>query len=167
MKKVISIVFTILTLTILILSIFSYNHTSLFGFRIYKVMTGSMEPTIKISDTILIKKSNNYKKNDIVTYKDSSNEYVTHRIISVNNDSIITKGDANNTEDNPIKEKEIIGKMIFKISMLGFIVYLLNKPIIWILVFIIGILIIFVIPDREGNENSERGKQKKTKKENN
>ncbi len=167
MKKVISIVITILTLVLLLLSIFSYYHTSIFGFRIYKVMTGSMEPNIHISDTILIKKSNNYKKNDIVTYKDSNDEYVTHRIISVNNDSVITKGDANNTEDSPIKEKDIIGKVIFKVSMFGFIVYLLNKPIIWILVFIIGILIIFVIPDGEGNENCGREKKKKDKKENN
>ena len=110
---------------------------------------------------------NNYKANDIVTYKDSSNQYVTHRIVSINDDTVITKGDANNTEDSPIKKKDIIGKMIFKLSMLGFIVYLFNKPIIWILIFIIGILIIFVIPDKEGNENSERGKKKKAKKENN
>jgi len=163
MKKVISIVFTILTLSLLLLSIFSYNHTSIFGFRMYKVMTGSMEPNIHTSDTILIKKSGNYKKGDIVTYKDN-NDYVTHRIVSVNEDNIITKGDANNTEDSPIKEKDIIGKVIFKMTMLSFLVYLLNKPIIWILVFIIGILIIFVIPDKEGNENSGRGKKKKEKK---
>ena len=165
MKKVISIVFTILTLSLLLLSIFSYNHTSIFGFRMYKVMTGSMEPSIHVSDTIMIKESDNYKKGDIVTYKDGD-EYVTHRIVSVNEDNIITKGDANNTEDSPIKEKDIIGKVIFKMTMLGFLVYLLNKPIIWILVFIIGILIIFVIPDKEGNENSGRGKKKKEKENN-
>ena len=165
MKKVISIVFTILTLSLLLLSIFSYNHTSIFGFRMYKVMTGSMEPSIHVSDTILIKENDSYKKGDIVTYKDG-NEYVTHRIVSVNEDNIITKGDANNTEDSPIKEKDIIGKVIFKMTMLGFLVYLLNKPIIWILVFIIGILIIFVIPDKEGNENSGRGKKKKEKENN-
>ena len=166
MKKVIFAIFIILTLAIIILSIFSYSHTSIFGFRMYKVMTGSMEPNIHISDIILIKEIDNYKKNDIVTYKDSSNQYVTHRIVSISDDTVITKGDANNTEDSPIKKKDIIGKMIFKLSMLGFIVYLFNKPIIWILIFIIGILIIFVIPDKEGNENSERGKKKKTKKEN-
>ena len=167
MKKVIYIAFTILTLVIVLLSIFSYTHTSLFGFRVYKVMTGSMEPNIHISDIILVKENDNYKESDIVTYKDSSNEYVTHRIVSVSDDIIVTKGDANNAEDSPIKEKDIIGKVIFKVSMSGFIVYLFNKPIIWILIFIIGILIIFVIPDREGNENSERGKKKKNKKENN
>ena len=165
MKKIISIVFTIITLSLLLLSIFSFNHTSIFGFRMYKVLTGSMEPNIHVSDTILIKESNNYKKGDIVTYKDK-NEYVTHRIVSVNDDNIITKGDANNTEDEPIKKKDIIGKVIFKVSMLSFLVYLLNKPIIWILIFIIGILIIFVIPDKEGNENSEGRKNKKEKKEN-
>ena len=167
MKKVISITFTIFTLVILFISILSFFHSSFFGFRIYKVKTGSMEPSIHALDTILVKKSDSYKKNDIVTYKNSENEYVTHRIISIDDDKIITKGDANNVKDSPINEKNIIGKVILKISTFGFIDYLLNKPTIWILIFIIGILIILVIPDREGNENSETRKKKRFEKKNN
>ena len=37
---------------------------------------------------------------------------ITHRIVSIDGDTIITKGDYNNTEDEPITKNEIIGKEV-------------------------------------------------------
>ena len=106
-----------------------------------------MEPYLKINDLIIIKNSDNYKLNDIITFK-NNNEYVTHRIIYITDDEIITKGDANNTEDKPITKDKIVGKLIYKFHVIGYINYLLSKPFTWILLFIIGLLITYLIPDK-------------------
>ena len=148
MKKIIyTIIFTILFM-FLLLNILSMFNLSLFGYRVYKVGSGSMEPNLKVNDIIVIKSTNDYKINDIITYKNNS-EYVTHRIININNSEIITKGDANNTQDNPITKDLIVGKLIYKFHLIEFINYLLLKPFTWILLFIIGIIIICLIPDKK------------------
>ena len=42
--------------------------------------------------------------------------FITHRIEKINEDSIIAKGDRNNTEDEPIKKDDIIGRVVFIIN---------------------------------------------------
>ena len=104
-----------------------------------------MEPNIKVGETILIKNENKYKKGDIITYK-YKNTYVTHRVVKIDKDSIITKGDANNTVDEAIKKSDVIGKMVTKLRVLSFINYLIGLPYVWILVLIIGIIKIILLP---------------------
>ena len=107
-----------------------------------------MVPYLKINDTIIIKKSDDYQLNDIVTYQ-NDNEYVTHRIISITENEIITKGDANNIEDDPITKDQIVGKLIYKFHIFGYISYLLSKPYTWILLLAIGFAVIYLIPDKK------------------
>ena len=92
-----------------------------FNYYVFKVITGSMEDTISIGDTIVVKKTKNVKVNDIVTYE-KDGIFITHRIVKIDGNSIITKGDANNTEDDPITKNQILGKYIKKAKVLGFIV---------------------------------------------
>lgn len=151
MKKIIYIIVFIILLIALSLNILSLQSTSLFGFRIYKVGSGSMEPYLKINDVIIIKESDDYNLNDVITYQ-SDNEYVTHRIIYINDFEIITKGDANNTQDDPITKDQIVGKLIYKFHILGFISYLLSKPFTWLLLLVIGFVITYLIPDKKKNQ---------------
>ena len=112
MKRIFKIVFDLLFFTsIVLLSI--YFILRLLGIaEIYKVKTGSMEDRIHTGDYILIVKKNNYQIGDIVTYQ-KEGYYVTHRIIKKNRNKVITKGDANNIEDEEIKESDIVGKVIY------------------------------------------------------
>ena len=96
-KVIISSILIFVVSIILLLNIFSALRLSFFGYRLFQVQTGSMEPKIKINDLIIIKEKRNYKKNDIVTYKDENNNYVTHRIVKITKKEVIAKGDANNT----------------------------------------------------------------------
>lgn len=148
MKKILYIVIFTILLIALAINIFSLSETSLFGIRIYKIGSGSMEPYLKVNDVILIKESDDYKTQDIVTYR-NENEYITHRIVSINSKEIITKGDANNTYDDPITKDKIVGKLIYKFHIFSFISFMLNKPIAWILLFIIGLIIIFLGPNKK------------------
>ena len=81
--------------------------------RLLIVKSNSMYPTLKKGDFILIKRNNDYKKGDIITYDYESNYLVTHRIIEKNNNFFITKGDNNNSEDDKfIQLDNIKGKVI-------------------------------------------------------
>ena len=51
--------------------------------------------------------------------------------------------------DEPITKDNIIGKVVLKFGFLGFIIYLFSKPIIWVLLFIIGIVITAFLPDKK------------------
>lgn len=148
MKKVLYRIFIFVVVFIIIVNLFSIFHASLFGFRLYRIATGSMVPYLNINDYILVKKSNDYKEGDVITYT-SGETYVTHRIVSITDENIVTKGDANNTMDEPITKDNIIGKVVLKFGFLGFIIYLFSKPIIWVLLFIIGIVITAFLPDKK------------------
>ena len=81
--------------------------------RLLIVKSNSMYPTLQKGDFILIKRNNDYKKGDIITYDYENNYLVTHRIIEKNNNFFITKGDNNNSEDDKfIQLDNIKGKVI-------------------------------------------------------
>ena len=113
MKKLLYIIVFTILLIILSINIFSLLGVSLFGVRLYKIGSGSMEPHLKVNDLIIIRESDDYKIGNIVTFK-NDDEYITHRIVSINGNEIITKGDANNMNDEPITRDKIVGKLIYK-----------------------------------------------------
>ena len=144
MKKVFYNLLILITIFIVITIFFSAQGKSLFGYRIYRIASGSMEPNLKVGDFIIIRKQNEYDTGDIVTFVDKENYFVTHRIIMMNDDEFTTKGDANNTIDAPITKQQIIGKVVCKIHSLNFISYLLTRIEMWILVLVIGVITIIV-----------------------
>ena len=147
-KKIIYVVLFTLALLIVTLNVASSFKLSVFGIRSFKVGSGSMEPTLKVNDLIIIKEQKNYKKDDIVTFVDG-NTYVTHRVVSVDGDTIITRGDANNTDDDPISKDIIVGKLIYRFKAVGFISYLFANPFSWVLLFVVGIAVTCFIPEKK------------------
>ena len=141
------VLFAILIFFIL-LNILSMNNKSLFGFRIYRVISGSMQPALQIGDVIIIKKANNYAEKDIITY-DNGLTTITHRIKSINGDEIITEGDANDAPDKPITKDRILGKYFFRISTFSvFSIMLTGKTIYLIMVLVLFAILLFAIGDR-------------------
>ena len=118
------------------------NYFNFFGYSIFNIATGSMEPTLSQNDAILVKKSNKYKVDDIVTFK-SDDAYVTHRIVSISGHDIVTQGDANNVKDVAIKDTAIIGKVVKIFPNGGVWQKVLTTPKVIILVFITLILFDF------------------------
>ena len=76
-----------------------------FGIKTFVIISGSMEPNLKISDIVIIKRceQNELKENDIISFR-SGQSVITHRINKIieteNGVEYITKGDNNNTKDN-------------------------------------------------------------------
>lgn len=112
------------------------DYTNIFGYTYYSVATGSMKPVISPNDLIFVKITKNVSKGDIITFKDSGS-IVTHRLIDINNNKYITKGDANNTSDTGINKSDIIGKVVYVITP-----DVIFKGIVVILIFIIFIVIL-------------------------
>ena len=88
------------------------EYLDIFGYSVFSTETGSMSPAIEKGDIVIIKIGDEIKEKDIITYK-KENVFITHRIEQMNDDFIIAKGDNNNTEDEPIKKDEVIGKVVF------------------------------------------------------
>ena len=113
----------IILIIILVILLFCYSQIKIFGkkyinfcgYTIFQVITGSMADTIQIKDIVIVKLTQDVEVNDIITYK-SGEDFVTHRVIKIEDNKITTKGDANNSEDNPITKDEVVGKVVFIIS---------------------------------------------------
>lgn len=100
------------------------------------VMSNSMASIINRGDMVVVEKLNKkevrqLKKYDIIEYN-LDNSVIIHRIIDIEELSngevrFITKGDNNNARDNkPVSEKQVMGKVKFKVSYIGYPVVYLN-----------------------------------------
>ena len=114
------------------------NKESFFGYRIFRVQTGSMIPKYQIGDVILVKEkdANNIKVGDDVTYLGEAASVkgllITHRVIDIEEKDgkriFHTKGIANNLEDHAITGNQINGVVQTKLYVLTLICNLLvNK----------------------------------------
>lgn len=118
-----------------------------FGFGVAVVLTGSMEPTLHVNDLIVAVKSKNLKEGDIIVFQTGGTATI-HRLIEYDEENgvMVTKGDANNTEDEPITLSKVKGKYLFKIPFVGIAIrYLQTVPgIIMILVLLFTLLFLSV-----------------------
>lgn len=171
-KKVIKFVinfFTVLIFLILLLTIYAKinmitsgkNYFELFGYSFFKVTTGSMDPTIKENDIIIVSTNDTYNVNDIITYRDDAN-FITHRIITMDGNTLITKGDANNATDQEVNKSDVIGKVVKIFSGLGIWQSIFTTPKVIVALFVTLILFDFAF-SYKGKEN----KNKKIEKEKN
>ncbi len=122
-KRIIDIFIYTIYIIILVVTIQNivFKDNRILNLYIYKISSGSMENTLYTNDYIVVKKVNIYKAGDIITYQ-LDNKTITHRIIRINNDQIITKGDANFNIDKGISKKQIIGKVIAHGSLVNFLI---------------------------------------------
>ena len=142
---------TVLVCLVLSLSFLTYcyfsmyvlgnDYVNVFGYTFFEVGSGSMSPTILSKDAIIVKIHDDYKINDIITfyYQDS---VVTHRVVKVLDDKVVTKGDANNINDLSINRSGVIGKVVFIGRHAGIWKKVLTSPRVVLLVIITLLLLI-------------------------
>ena len=94
-----------------------------FGVGASVVLTGSMEPTLRVNDLVVVKRADEYNVGDIVVFQ-QGNQLIIHRIIEKNDEEakITTKGDANNIDDGQIPVSAVKGKYSFRVPFVGLIV---------------------------------------------
>lgn len=103
---------------------------SVFGYSFATVSSGSMEPTLKTGDFIVVKSQSDYSVGDIITFYDAEkNAFVTHRIILEGENSFATKGDANSSADNfSVPIEAVKGKVVAVNGFVGDTVRFVQSP---------------------------------------
>ena len=166
-KKIITTVINTISIIIIILSILvlltvittsSGKAPDFFGFSMFKVVSGSMEPAIKADSIIITKKTaaKELSENDIISFYSSDPALEggvnTHRILEITRDEntgalvFVTGGDANNSVDSyPVAETDIIGRVIFCSYRLGLFINIFSNPIVFIPVIVIPLILLVVI----------------------
>lgn len=152
-NTVLGILIVVLTIVLItsMISKFSGNTPSLFGFSLFRVSSGSMAPELEVGDVILVQgcDGSQVEMNDIVTYVATSGEMsgklITHRVVKApysegGETYLVTKGDANAISDEPIKADQIEGKMLFKVGVLNYLFDFFVTP--WGLLTIIALVIL-------------------------
>lgn len=151
-NKIIGIIFNLLIAIVFVLIIIGIyylvqirilknNYGNIFGYTFFEVATGSMADTIEIGDVVVVEITKEIQEDDIIVYQDGDN-FITHRLLEIkDNGELITKGDANNTEDDPISNEQVLGKVIKIIPNLGIIKNALLSPKVLILITILIILL--------------------------
>ena len=124
-----------------------------FGFGGAVVLSGSMEPAISIDDLIIIRASDSFEVGDVVVYQ-NGRVPVVHRIVAMDGQTVITRGDANNTNDDPMDISLVKGKVIAAIPHVGKVVRLLKTPLATILL-IAGAVLTVELPYQKEKDKKE------------
>ena len=151
MKKIVKIIgnttiniLLVISILVLILLIGSYmqikflnkDYPDFFKYTAFQVASGSMLDAIHVDDIVIVRIDNDIEKintGDIIVFKQDKN-IITHRVIEINEKEIITKGDANNTNDEPITKDSVIGKVIKIIPNIAIWKKVLTSPEILLLI---------------------------------
>jgi signal peptidase len=121
----------------------------------YVVMSDSMQPTIKSGDMVIIGSPGNLFTGDIAPGEIISFEHngnlITHRIVSIEGDTIYTKGDGQEEADPWTVSRffDIKGSYIFHIPYIGLVSNFIKTKMGWLLCVILPAtcLLGFIIKD--------------------
>ena len=170
LKKIWNTVSTILVVLIVACAVFLMG-SRLIGYRVFNVISGSMEPAYSIGDLLYVKEvnPNEIKVGTPITFVLNEDLVVaTHRVIKIDaeNQHFYTKGDANDTADSaPVHFNNVIGVPQFRIPLLGYVSDFIQHPPGMYITIGIGVVLIVAVflPDmmEKKKEVVEESKEKK------
>lgn len=116
-----------------------------FGITPCVVLSGSMEPVIQTGAVAYINtKDIDCLPGDIGTFK-VGETMVTHRVIRIEGDRYVTKGDANDVEDlTAVTKEQMVGTYLFQIPKLGYLLARLDRKMVILIMAWICLLNVFM-----------------------
>ena len=117
--------------------------TLVLGWSPLVVVSGSMEPSIRAGDVVLIEEVDHLVGPGTVVAFDDGNGFVVHRVVDVDRDgSYTTQGDANRQPDStPVSSEQIAGQGRLLVPYIG-----LARVVGWVWWVAVGLLIAVSIP---------------------
>lgn len=113
---------------VVVCQVLSNGYVSVFGYSMFRVTTGSMEPELPVG-TLLVANEvsiSEIRVDDIVIFRSKSSDMlgavITHRVINILENSngqifLETKGDANQYPDaSYVEQKNLIGRVVYNTS---------------------------------------------------
>lgn len=126
MKNFFNVAITVSAVFLMGLGLVTLGFTST-GLRPMYVVSESMEPLLHRGDLVLRSSTELVTPcvGDIVSFEPPwyEGKTVTHRLISIDGDKIITKGDNNSFSDPPISEEHLTGVIVGKARFLGWLYF--------------------------------------------
>lgn len=162
LKKIWNIVSSVLVV-LMVLCAALLMGSRLIGYRVFNVISGSMEPEYSVGDLIYVKQVDvdSIKIGDDITFILNEDLVVaTHRVVRIEaeNQRFYTKGLVNEIEDSePVHFNNVIGVPKFAIPKLGYVSdFIQNPPGIYITIGVGFALILAVfLPDMIGKKKEE------------
>lgn len=153
-KKIWNVLSTVLVALIVLCAVFLMG-SRLLGYRVFCVVSGSMEPNYSVGDLIYVKDTDpqDVQVGDVITFVLNEDLVVaTHRVVRIDTEKscFYTKGDANDVEDgSPVHFNNLIGVPQFAIPLLGYVSdFIQNPPGMYIvLIFGAALLVLAFLPD--------------------
>jgi signal peptidase len=136
-----------------------------FGYAVLKIETGSMSPTLNPNDVVIIKKCDkeDYEENQIVAFWMNSYDYIptVHRIVEINENEVITKGDYAGNSNDPVKElDDLVGKEVLTLPKFGYVIDFIRSPIGVVSILLVIFIIAFVPSIINSIKNKDENKEK-------
>ncbi|WP_157777122.1 signal peptidase I [Erysipelothrix larvae] len=103
-----------------------------FGYKPFIITSGSMEPKYPVNSLVVVKKvdaSTLQVGDEIAFYSHLINANVFHRIVDIDDQGFVTKGDNNKNADLEIVETiDVLGKAVFYTTLTTSIIAHFNSP---------------------------------------
>lgn len=139
---------------------------SVFGYKPFIVLSGSMETEIKKGDLIIVEVTDpaTLKVDDVIAFRDAQETVTTHRIIEIvekdGETYFITKGDNNDSQDqNLVEFDDVEGIYVTRIPGVGNMLNSLAEPT-TIVIVVLGVTVIFGIAFVVSNKKQREAEQK-------
>lgn len=172
--KVVVWIFVLLVIFVILVQRIFDNRVSIGSYRMFTVVTGSMEPVYNVGDVVISKEvdPSTINEGDDVVYlgekDDFKDKIVTHRVIKIENKEgdyyFTTKGVANEYSDPVISSNQIYGKVVYRPVVLSFLSGILNTRLgFYLLIFVpVAFLIFLEILDYIKRKEGELDEGEKT-----
>lgn len=117
-----SILGTLIILTVILLCA-PLTVPRLFGYQVFHVISGSMEPTVPVGSVIYTRQEEpeQIEEGSIIAFR-KNGETVTHRVVDNHRveKEFITRGDANEITDfEPVPYGDLVGRVVYHMPLLG------------------------------------------------
>ena len=147
--NILLMIFCILFVLVVCLQRFSNNKLAFFDYRMFTVVSGSMEPRYMIGDVLIAKRvpAEEIKVGDSISYLGKRGSFngmiITHEVIDIEKDAsgkyiFHTKGLTNIVEDPIVDYDQVYGKIIRKSTILSFIYMIVGSK--------YGLFLFIIIP---------------------
>ena len=123
-------------------------------YALYLVRSESMTPAIRMGDLIITGPvggpiNGDLKPGTVVTYRRPAGPF-THRVLAINGETLVTKGDAAEDPDPwSVSRSDVLGVYLFKIPYVGYLTNFVQTKLGWFLMIIIpaALLVAWLVKD--------------------
>lgn len=120
------------------------------GYKMFVVLDGDMDQAIEYGDLIFTHNiaPENLEKSNLIAFRNNTNKVTIHRIIKITEDDIGRQFEMQNSvnevgDTKCVKENQVEGLIIHRISNIGIILYKIQEP--YIILILIGIVLLIGI----------------------